>query len=158
MRTWWEGHSFTGNVVSSLLVLGVTALIFDEVVARRQRQERAASVAVQGLIVYGQAVRAYNTFMADPGAVTGGAGVDAEHFDQVRDEARNLASMILVASAPLFDDPEARLFLEEVQRLTGLMYRGLIRTSPASSSADNESLVPRLKACRSRMDARVRCV
>jgi hypothetical protein len=44
-RVWWDRHSITGSVVSNLLVLAVTALIVDEVVARRQRQERAVSVA-----------------------------------------------------------------------------------------------------------------
>ena len=30
---WWDRHSLTGSIVSSLLVLAVTALIVDEVVA-----------------------------------------------------------------------------------------------------------------------------
>lgn len=63
-RAWWDRHSFTSCVVSSLLVLGATALIVDEIVARRQRRERAVSVAVQGLIVYEQALRAYDVVMA----------------------------------------------------------------------------------------------
>ncbi|MCU1493788.1 MAG: hypothetical protein JWO62_1552, partial [Acidimicrobiaceae bacterium] len=33
VRVWWDQHSLTGSVVSSLLVLAVTALIVDEVVA-----------------------------------------------------------------------------------------------------------------------------
>ena len=40
-RVWWDRHSLTSSVVSNLLVLAVTALIVDEVIARRQRQERA---------------------------------------------------------------------------------------------------------------------
>jgi hypothetical protein len=40
-RDWWDRHSLTGSIVSSLLVLGVTALIVDEILARRQRRERA---------------------------------------------------------------------------------------------------------------------
>ena len=55
VRVWWDRHSLTGSIVASLLGLAVTALIVDEVVARRQRKERAVSVAVQSLIVYGQA-------------------------------------------------------------------------------------------------------
>lgn len=57
VRAWWDRRSFTSCVVSSLLVLGVTVLIIDEVLARRRRQERAVSVAVQALIVYAQALR-----------------------------------------------------------------------------------------------------
>jgi len=41
VRTWGNGHSLTGSVVTSLLVLAVAALIVDEVVAHRQRRERA---------------------------------------------------------------------------------------------------------------------
>lgn len=53
VQVWWDRHSLIGSVVASLLVLAVTALIVDEVVARRQRRERAGSVAVQASIVYG---------------------------------------------------------------------------------------------------------
>jgi hypothetical protein len=66
VRAWWDRHSLTGDVVSSLLVVGATVLIFDEILARRQRKERAGSVAVQVLIVYGQAVRAYDALRARP--------------------------------------------------------------------------------------------
>ena len=37
-RAWWDRHSLTASVVSSLLVLAVAGLIVDEVVARRQRR------------------------------------------------------------------------------------------------------------------------
>jgi hypothetical protein len=47
-RAWWDRHSFTGSVVANLLVLAITALIVDEVVARRQQRKRGVSVAVQG--------------------------------------------------------------------------------------------------------------
>jgi hypothetical protein len=36
---------------------------------------------------------------------------------------RSLAGMLLTSSPNLFDDPEARLFLEDVQRLTGALFR-----------------------------------
>ena len=188
VRAWWDRHSFTSCVVSSLLVLGVTVLIIDEVLARRQRRERTGSVAVQALIVYGQARRSCDAVVAMAVAGTCGGGADKGRADKggadkggaggggadkggadkggaggggaggggaggggaggggaggggaggdgaggggaehdvaqvdVRDEVRSLANMILVASPALFDDPEARLFLEEVQRLAGTMY------------------------------------
>ncbi|HEY7947693.1 MAG TPA: hypothetical protein VID75_08455 [Acidimicrobiales bacterium] len=111
VRSWWDGHALTGSVVSSLLVLAVTALIIDEVVADRQRRDRVVTVAVQGLIVYGQLRRTY-------GAVTGTEkqppGVPAE-------ELRTLTNMLLTASPSLFDDPAARRFLEEAERLTAAL-------------------------------------
>lgn len=157
-RAWWDRHSFTSCVVSSLLVLGVTVLILDEVLARRQRKERAVSVAVQALIVYGQAVRSCDAVvaMAGAGAVGDGAEIDVAQVD-VRDEVRSLANMILVASPALFDDPEARLFLEEVQRLAGTMYSALAlhKISAAPPTAASDGSVARLRAARSNMGARV---
>jgi len=117
VRVWWDRHSLTGSIVSSLLVLAVTALIVDEVVARRQRRERAVSVAVQGLIVYGQARRAYDAIV--------GRDTDASRSNGAADELRTLASMLLTASPSLFDDPEARKFLEQVERFSVSMFRTL---------------------------------
>ncbi|HTW07497.1 MAG TPA: hypothetical protein VME46_08305 [Acidimicrobiales bacterium] len=157
-RAWWDRHSFTSCVVSSLLVLGVTVLILDEVLARRQRKERAGSVAVQALIVYGQAVRSCDAVvaMAGIGAEGDRAELDVAQVD-VRDEVRSLANMILVASPALFDDPEARLFLEEVQRLAGTMYSALAmyKISATRPPGDGDGIVGRLRAARLNMGARV---
>jgi hypothetical protein len=129
-RTWWDRHSLTGAVVSSLLVLAVTALIVDEVVARRQRQARAVSVAVQGLIVYAQARRAHDAVTTAGGADDARSGVGAE-------ELRTLASMLLTASPSLFDDPQARRFLEQVERFSVLMYKTISSSPGGIQSADN---------------------
>ncbi len=123
-QAWWDRHSFTGSVVSSLLVLAVAGLVFDEIVARRQRQDRATSVAVQGLIVYGQARRAYEAVKARDEAESGD--------DVAKEELRTLASMLLAASSSLFGDPEARTFLDMVERLTASM----VHVVSASSGTD----------------------
>lgn len=114
-RTFWDRHSFTASVVANLLVLAIAALVVDEVVALRQRKQRQVSVAVQGLILYGQARRAYRSVVG--GEEAGGI-----------EELRTFASMLLTASSNLFDDPDARSFLEEVQRFTGVVY-GILATS-----------------------------
>ncbi|MGO9196632.1 MAG: hypothetical protein ACLQK4_05845 [Acidimicrobiales bacterium] len=159
VRGWWDRHSFTSSVVSSILVLGVTVLILDEVLARRQRKERAVSVAVQAVIVYGQARQSCDAVEAIATASAGGDGaeIDVPQVD-ARDEVRILASMILVASPALFDDPEARLFLEKVQRLAATMYGALARhkISPGAPTGDDDGTVARLRACRSQLDASVR--
>jgi hypothetical protein len=128
VRTWGDDHSLTGSVVTNLLVLAVTALIVDEVVARRQRRQRALSVAVQGLIVYSQARRAYDAVMAEG---------DGESGSSASEELRSFASMLLTASPSLFDDPVARSFLEQVQRLSGSMFRTVSASSrdPLNTSA-----------------------
>lgn len=53
-----------GSILASLLAVGVTALIFDEVIARQRRRERATSVAVQAMILYAQARRAFGAILA----------------------------------------------------------------------------------------------
>jgi hypothetical protein len=132
-RHWWDTHSFTGDVVSSLLGLAVAGLIVDEVVARRQRRDRSVSVAVQGLIVYGQARRSYAAVMAIRER-------DSQSSSGVHEELTILASMLLTASSSLFDDPDSRTFLEKVQRLSVSMYM------TASSSQVDKSAESRLKA------------
>ena len=127
-RTWWDRHSLTGSIVSSLLVLAVTGLIVDEEVARRQRRERATSVAVQGLIVFGQAKRACD-------AVTSSEADDARSNSAV-EELRTLASMLLTASPSLFDDPEAHQFLDQVERFSVSMFRAANVSSGSVLSAD----------------------
>jgi len=115
VRTWWDRHSITGSVTSSLLVVAFTGLIVDEVVADRQRRDRSASVAVQALIVFGQTRRAYAAVTA-----TGDSG--SEPVDPT-EELRTVATMLLTASAGLFDDPVARRFLEESERFMASMLR-----------------------------------
>jgi hypothetical protein len=111
---WWDRHAITTSIASDLLIVGATALIFDEVQARRQRKDRSLSVAAQGLIVYGQAREAYQAVMtsvADPSAEDG-----------IPDELHDLASNLLVASPSLFDDPDARDFLLQLDRLMASLF------------------------------------
>jgi len=133
-RAWWDQHSLTASIVSSLLVLALTGLIVDDVVARRQRRQRAVSVAVQGLIVFGQARRACGAILrsdlddARPSAV---------------EELRSLAGMLLTASPSLFDDPEAHRFLEQVERSSVSMFRAARASSESVLNANDRE---RLKA------------
>jgi hypothetical protein len=81
------------------------------------------------MIVYTQAVRAY--------AALTGAGTDESDLGE---EMRSLANMILTASPSLFDDPQARVFLENLQRLAGEMVRtipssGLVSGQPSDDRA-----------------------
>ncbi len=95
----WDQHAITTSLVSDLLIVGATALIFDEVQACRRRKDRSLSVAAQGLIVYGQAREAYQAVMANLS--------NPSSDNSIPDELRELASNLLVASAALFDDPAA---------------------------------------------------
>jgi hypothetical protein len=144
-RGWWDGHALTGSIVSNLLVLAVTALIVDEVVARRQRRERAASVAVQGLIVYGQARRADDAIIAEGG--------DTEPPGVASDELRTLATMLLTASPSLFDDPQARRFLEQVERFSVSMFRTVAAASGGRvSTGDRARLTTEMSQVRATVE------
>ncbi len=139
-RAWWNAHALDASIASSLLVVGVTALVVDELVARRQRKERAMSVAVQALIVYGQTHRAYD-------AAT--ALLRAEPASDAADDLRSLANMLLTASPSFFDDPVARQFLEQVERLTGSMLRALSSRRP--DGGPDPAVTERLRADMARL-------
>jgi hypothetical protein len=128
-RAWWNRDSLTGSIVSNLLVLAVAGLIVDDVVARRQRRERSVSVAVQGLIVFGQARRTCAAILSS----------DEEKSDSgaAADELRSLASMLLTASPNLFDDPAARQFLGQVERFSASMIHTVDASSPAALSPES---------------------
>jgi hypothetical protein len=137
-QAWWDRHSLAASIVSSLLVLAVTALIFDEIVARRQRKERAISVAVQAIIVYGQSERTWNA-VKSTGADGNGRG-DGDGSDLVEDEWKVLANMLLTASPALFEDPEARRFLEELERFSALVVSRLRRSDDTLADDDRQQL------------------
>ena len=148
VREWWDQHALTGSVITSFLALAVTALIVDEVVARRQRKERAVTVAVQALIVYGQARRTWD-------AVTSNAAGDGSSRSP-DDEFRTLAIMLLTASPSLFDDPVARQFLDEVERFSASVYQMVARPGkPQSDDGHRESPVARLQAAAEPLFARI---
>jgi len=109
---WWDRHAITTSIVSSLLIVGATALIFNEVVAARQRRERSVAVAAQALIVYGQAQEAYQAVVSS----------DPSSRAEVPEELRDLASNLLVAAPSLFDDQAARIFLSQVDKMMSVLY------------------------------------
>jgi len=109
-QAWWDRHSLTASIVSSLLVLAVTALIVDEVVAPAGAKSERRRSPVQALIVYGQGRRTWNAVKssaADGKGGGNGAGSAVEEW-------RALANMLLSARPPCSKDPEPGGFLEEV--------------------------------------------
>jgi hypothetical protein len=78
------------------------------------------------LIVYGQTRRTYAAVTADE-EVSGAAS----------EELRALASMLLTASSSLFDDPVARRFLAQAERLAGVMIRTV--AGPSAGALTPES-------------------
>ncbi|MGB9112959.1 MAG: hypothetical protein WCF24_09570 [Acidimicrobiales bacterium] len=113
VSAWWTRYSFIGSVVSSVLILAFTVLVVDEVVSRRQVRERNHVAAVQAAIVYGQVLQTAKAVM-EPGAA---------NSEDAAGEVRALASMLLTAAPALFDDPEAREFMEQAETFSGMLLR-----------------------------------
>jgi hypothetical protein len=97
-------------------------------------------VAVQGLIVFGQARRAYDAVVAEGNAEPGSTAAS--------DELRALAGMLLTASPSLFDDEVARRFLEDVERFSVSMVRTVSASAGKTPTADD---LDRLASERSRL-------
>lgn len=128
---WWARHSLIGSFVTSMLILGVTVQVVDQVAARRKIKERERLAAVQALIVYGQAMRTERILL---GAPDGPANGDPESEVQV------LASMVLTAAPALFEDPTARDFMEKVERFSTLLVRMVRRPGDELTEADRSGL------------------
>jgi hypothetical protein len=116
-RSWWAAHTLTTDVVAGVLVLLLTLLVVDQLVRRRQLNDRARAVAAQGAIVMLQAERTAAAVIAllDGSDDRSGAA----------EELRTYMMSVLVAAPLLIDVPVTRQFLEQAQRLGGEMARAL---------------------------------
>jgi hypothetical protein len=117
LRRWWAGRPLTAAVVAGLLVLLLTLLVVDQLIRKRQVRERSRAVAAQVAILMGQATRSADAVSA----VLDGSG-DRE---ATGDELRTYLMMLLVAAPLLIDTAASRSFLEQAQRLAGVMARAL---------------------------------
>lgn len=128
---WWDRHSLLGSFVTSVLILGVTIQLVDQVTARRRVKDRKRVAAVQALIVYGQALRTERVLLAPP---------DEPENGDPNSEVQALASMVLTAAPALFEDPTARDFMEKVETFSSLLYRMVRRRGAEISEADRARL------------------
>jgi hypothetical protein len=117
LRRWWAGHAMTTDVVGGLLVLLITVLVVDQVVLLRQINDRSRTVAVQAGIMVSQASR---TAQAISATVEGSGDRDA-----AAEEFRTYIMMLLAVAPVLIDAKMSRAFLEQAQRLGGVMARAL---------------------------------
>ncbi len=146
MRRWWAGHALTTDTVAGLLVLLITVLVVDQVVSRRQFNDRARAVGAQAAIILAQAVRASREVSQ---AVAQGLGPGDR--DAASDEFRTYMVMLLVGAPVLIDATVSRNFLEQAQALGGEMARALTATARAPGpqalpGARLEDAVQRLRA------------
>jgi hypothetical protein len=114
-RRWWGAHPLTTDTVSGLLVLLITVLVVNQLLKRRQARERGQAVASQAVIIEAQAARSAGAVSQ----VLRGQGQRNDAFD----EFRTYTLMLLIGAPVLIDDRVARRFLEEAQRLGGVLAR-----------------------------------
>jgi hypothetical protein len=146
LRRWWAGHALTTDTVAGLLVLLITVLVVDQVVGRRQFNDRARAIGAQAAIVLAQANRASRAMSE---ALTGAGGRDA-----ASDEFRTYMMMLLVAAPVLIDARVSRTFLEQAQALGGELARVLTqaRKTPDQSHPSTARLDAAVKGLRAASD------
>jgi hypothetical protein len=132
VRRWFDTHAFTSDVVTSILVLLITVLIVDRVLAARRQRERGLVIAAQAAIISRQARRTLDLVRE--------ALTDPDRRETATDELRTHMAMLLVSAPVLMEAATARAFLESAQRLAALMSRAL-EHDPA-----RRSIGPRLDA------------
>ena len=128
LRRWWAGHAMTTDVVGGLMVLLITVLVVDQVVLLRQINDRSRTVAVQAGIMVSQASR---TAQAISATVDGSGDRDA-----AAEEFRTYIMMLLAVAPVLIDAKMSRAFLEQAQRLGGVMARALNVISGSTGQQD----------------------
>jgi hypothetical protein len=127
-NSWFDHHSFSTDVVSTLLGLAVTVLVIDRVADRRWLRERSRVMAAQAAIVAGQALRASKA-LKDALDGTG-------ERDAAGDELRTFMELMLTAAPVLIDAPQTRQFLEESQHLGAEIARALAETRSGEHPAE----------------------
>jgi hypothetical protein len=129
LRRWWAGHAMTTDVVGGLLVLLITVLVVDQVVLLRQINDRSRTVAVQAGIMVSQASRTAQAISAT---------VDSSgDRDAAAEEFRTYIMMLLAVAPVLIDAKMSRAFLEQAQRLGGVMARALNVISASTGQQDS---------------------
>jgi hypothetical protein len=129
-RRFWETHALTTDTVAGLLVLGLTVLVVNQVLTRREFSARSRVVAAQAGFVVGQARRCVQAVRS----LQSGEG----DRDTAVDASRSYSLMLMVAAPVLIDSPVARAFLDQAQRLAVELARILDPSvRPGSGPTDN---------------------
>ena len=124
-RRWWGEHPFTCSTISGVLVLALTVLVADQVLARRTIKGRAHATAAHAVIVLAQATRACTAVIA----VRDGVG----ERQVASDEFRAYLGMLLTAAPVLLEAKLSQTFLEQAQHLGAQLNRALKNATNADS-------------------------
>jgi len=113
MRHFWTAHGFTTDFCAGIVVLALTVLIVNQVLQRVQLTQRSRAVAAQAGILLTQARRAATSAKA----AHDGYG----DRDSASQDFRTYLLALLVSAPVFIENPVAREFLEQAQRLAAEM-------------------------------------
>jgi hypothetical protein len=131
VRRFWATHALTTDTVAGLVVLGLTVLVVNQVLSRREFSARSRVVAAQAGFVLAQARRC----VQEVRSLQSGEG----ERDAAVDAARSYSLMLMVAAPVLIDSPVARTFLDQAQRLAGEVARVLAPSDRPGPGLSNYS-------------------
>jgi hypothetical protein len=131
VRRFWETHALTADTAAGLMVLGLTVLVVNQVLTRREFAARSRVVAAQAGFVLGQARRSVQAVRS----LQNGEG----DRDAAVDASRSYSLMLMVAAPMLIDSPVARTFLDRAQRLAAELARILAPSGPEGPGPTSET-------------------
>ncbi len=111
-RRWWSARAFTTDAIAGILVVLITVLIVNQALGIRRDRERFRATAAQASMVLGQAIRTTRAVLARS---TSGDRTTAS------DELRTYMIMLMLAAPILIDSRTPRTFLEQAQKLAGML-------------------------------------
>ncbi len=136
-RRWWSARAFTTDAIAGILVVLITVLIVNQVLRLRQQRDRFRATAAHAALLFSQASRATRAVLA---CATSGDRTAAS------DELRTYMIMLMIGAPILIDSKTPRAFLEDAQRLGGMLAQVRQTDSPsAPSDAQLEEALRQLK-------------
>jgi hypothetical protein len=136
-RRWWSARAFTTDAIAGILVVLITVLIVNQVLRLRQQRDRFRATAAHAALLLSQASRATRAVLA---CATSGDRTAAS------DELRTYMIMLMIGAPILIDSKTPRAFLEDAQRLGGMLAQVRQTDSPsAPSDAQLEETLRQLK-------------
>ncbi|MBS1885303.1 MAG: hypothetical protein JSS97_20320 [Actinobacteria bacterium] len=136
---WSAAHPFFTAAATGLLVLLVTVLIVDRVVAMRKERDQARAISAQATFVMAQATRASHAVAL----VLDGSGPR----EDASEEVRTYLTMVSVGTTVLLDAHLSRPFLEAAQALGAEMSAALARPEPSPQTRERlDDAVARMRS------------
>jgi uncharacterized protein involved in response to NO len=127
VHRYWSRHSFTSSVLAGVLVLLLTVLLVDRVVASRELKNQSRAIGAQAALIAAQAQRAVQ-------AVTQNLDGKSQGSDATT-EVQTYTVVLSISASLFINSSITRAFLEDAQRLAAELIRALRPSDGADSAA-----------------------